>query len=67
MDLNYSTEEEAFRSEVRTWLGANLPADIREKVTGYRHLSREDIIRWHKILAAKGWSVPHWPAECSAG
>ena len=63
MDLNYSTEEEAFRSEVRTWLGANLPADIREKVTGYRHLSREDIIRWHKILAAKGWSVPHWPAE----
>jgi alkylation response protein AidB-like acyl-CoA dehydrogenase len=21
------------------------------------------LIRWHKILAAKGWSVPHWPVE----
>ena len=20
-------------------------------------------MRWHKILAAKGWSVPHWPVE----
>jgi hypothetical protein len=40
-----------------------LPADIREKVTTYRHLSREDFIGWHKILAAKGWSVPHWPKE----
>jgi alkylation response protein AidB-like acyl-CoA dehydrogenase len=63
MDLNYSAEELAFRDEVRAWLAANLPADIREKVTSYRHLAREDYIRWHKILAAKGWSVPHWPVE----
>ena len=63
MDLSFSAEESAFRNEVRTWLGANLPADIREKVTTYRGLSREDFIRWHKILAAKGWSVPHWPRE----
>ncbi len=63
MDLNYSIEEETFRQEVRAWLAANLPADIREKVTTYRHLAREDFIRWHKILAAKGWSVPHWPKE----
>jgi alkylation response protein AidB-like acyl-CoA dehydrogenase len=63
MDLNYSAEETAFRDEVRAWLVANLPADIRAKVTTYRHLAREDFIRWHKILAARGWSVPHWPAE----
>ena len=63
MDLNYSAEELAFRDEVRAWLAANLPADIRDKVTSYRHLAREDYIRWHKILAAKGWSVPHWPVE----
>ena len=63
MDLSFSAEESAFRNEVRTWLGANLPADIGEKVTTYRGLSREDFIRWHKILAAKGWSVPHWPRE----
>ncbi len=63
MDLSYSAEETAFRDEVRGWLAANLPADIRERVTSYRHLPREDMIRWHKILAAKGWSVPHWPKE----
>ena len=63
MDLSYSPEEQAFRTEVRGWLAANLPADIRAKVTGYQGLSKDDYIRWHKILAAKGWSVPHWPVE----
>ncbi len=63
MDLSYSPEELAFRNEVRDWLSANLPQDIRDKVVGYQHLSRDDFIRWHKILAAKGWAVPHWPVE----
>ena len=63
MDLSYSPEEEAFRQEVRSWLAGNLPSDIRDKVVGYQHLSKDDFIRWHKILAAKGWSVPHWPVE----
>jgi alkylation response protein AidB-like acyl-CoA dehydrogenase len=63
MDLNYSAEEQAFRHEVRTWLAEHLPADIRAKVTGYRELSKDDHLRWHRILAAKGWAVPHWPVE----
>ena len=63
MDMSYSAEELAFRDEVRAWLAAHLPADIRDKVTGYQSMAREDIIRWHKILAAKGWAVPHWPLE----
>jgi alkylation response protein AidB-like acyl-CoA dehydrogenase len=63
MDLSYSAEELAFRDEVRGWLDANLPADIRDKVVGYQGLSKDDFIRWHKILAKKGWSVPHWPVE----
>ena len=63
MDLHYSPEERAFRDEVRGWLAATLPADIRDKVTHYHHLDKEDYLRWHKILAAKGWSVPHWPVE----
>ena len=63
MDLSYSPEELVFRNEVRDWLAANLPSDIRDKVVGYRHLSKGDYTRWHKILAAKGWAVPHWPVE----
>ena len=63
MDLSYSPEELAFRNEVRAWLAANLPTDIRDKVLGYHALSKDDYVRWHKILAAKGWAVPHWPQE----
>ena len=63
MDLSYSAEERAFRDEVRGWLEANLPADIRDKVVGYQGLGKEDYVRWHRILAAQGWSVPHWPVE----
>jgi len=63
MDLGYSPEELAFRNEVRSWLADNLPSDIRDKVVNYQHLSKEDFLRWHRILAAKGWAVPHWPLE----
>jgi len=63
MDLSYSPEELAFRNEVRGWLADNLPADIRDKVVGYHGLAKADYLRWHKILAAKGWAVPHWPVE----
>src|SRR3989338_5660177 len=64
MDLNYSPEETAFRDEVRTWLDGNLPHELRDKVLDYRELSRDDLLRWHRLLAEKGWVAPDWPVEC---
>ena len=26
-------------------------------------MSKEDILKWHRILYKKGWVVPHWPVE----
>ena len=63
MDLNYSAEELAFRDQVRAWLEKNLPADLRDKVANYEHLSRGDLLRWHGILAKQGWVAPSWPKE----
>jgi alkylation response protein AidB-like acyl-CoA dehydrogenase len=63
MDLNYSPEELAFRDEVRVWLQANLPDDLREQVTNYQELEKDEIMRWHKMLAQKGWIAPEWPVE----
>jgi alkylation response protein AidB-like acyl-CoA dehydrogenase len=63
MDLNYSPEETAFRDEVQAWLGQNLPADLRDKVLNYKGLEKEDLVRWHQILAKKGWVAPDWPVE----
>jgi alkylation response protein AidB-like acyl-CoA dehydrogenase len=63
VDLNYSAGELAFRDEVRGWLRANIPPDLKEKVEGFAELSKGDVLRWHRILARKGWIAPHWPLE----
>jgi alkylation response protein AidB-like acyl-CoA dehydrogenase len=63
MDLNYSPDELAFRDTVRGWLRQNLPGDLRDKVAAYADLSREELLRWHRILAKQGWVAPSWPRE----
>jgi hypothetical protein len=63
VDLNYSPEEAAFREDVRAWLASNLPGDLKDKVASYAHLSKDDLLRWHRILAKQGWVAPAWPKE----
>jgi alkylation response protein AidB-like acyl-CoA dehydrogenase len=63
VDLNYSAEEAAFREDVRAWLASNLPQDLKQKVASYAHLSKDDLLRWHRILAKQGWVAPAWPKE----
>ncbi|MDB5821800.1 MAG: pimeloyl-CoA dehydrogenase large subunit [Herminiimonas sp.] len=63
MDLNYSTEELEFRDQVRAWLNVNLPPALKARVASYAHLSKEETMGWHRILAAKGWIAPSWPVE----
>ncbi len=63
MDLNYTSEDLAFRDEVRAFLAANLPAELQQKVRKHLRMSKPDYVRWHQILAAKGWVAPGWPAE----
>ena len=63
MDLNYSADELRFRDEVRAFIAANLPADIREKVLHGRRVGREELLRWQKILHKQGWGASNWPKE----
>ncbi len=63
MDLGFSADEIDFRNEVRAFVTASLPASIRDKIASGRHPSKDDIVNWTRILAKKGWSVPHWPKE----
>ncbi|RZL08371.1 MAG: pimeloyl-CoA dehydrogenase large subunit [Rubrivivax sp.] len=63
MDLNFTPEEQSFRDEVRTWVRANLPADISTKVHNALHLTKSDQQRWARILGAKGWHGYGWPKE----
>ena len=63
MDLNYTSEELAFRDTVRGFLDANLPADLQHKVRQHLRMSKDDYVRWHKILARQGWVAPGWPVQ----
>ncbi|MFM8588608.1 MAG: acyl-CoA dehydrogenase family protein, partial [Limnohabitans sp.] len=63
MDLAFTPEELAFRDEIRTWVHANLPREISDKVHAAQRLSREDMQRWSKILGKKGWLGYGWPSQ----
>jgi alkylation response protein AidB-like acyl-CoA dehydrogenase len=63
MNLDFTAEDLAFREEVRRFLRAELPEDIRCKMFRQSHMSKDDIVRWQRILNAKGWAVPHWAVE----
>jgi alkylation response protein AidB-like acyl-CoA dehydrogenase len=61
MDLKYNPEEQKFRAEVRAFFDAELPTDIRTKLQLGRRISKDDMVRWQKILFRKGWGAPNWP------
>ncbi len=65
MDLNLSPEDQAFRDEVRRFLDENLSEDLREAGarTGGVFADFAAGLRWHKVLAERGWSAPSWPKE----
>ncbi|HEX7013049.1 MAG TPA: acyl-CoA dehydrogenase family protein [Steroidobacteraceae bacterium] len=63
---------EAFRREVRAWLEANCPPEMREPVReesdlcwgGRRWRFKSEAQRlWLERMAARGWTVPEWPKE----
>ena len=63
MDYRFTPEEEAFRSEIQTFLKAEVPADwdfdpfeLREDTWDFAH-------SFTRKLAGKGWIAPAWPAE----
>ena len=63
MDLTFSSDELAFRDEVRAFLSSNLPADTRRKVLEGFEVSRDETVRWHQALHRRGWGGPNWPRE----
>ncbi|MGN6251730.1 MAG: acyl-CoA dehydrogenase family protein [Marmoricola sp.] len=63
MRLRLTDEEEAFRTEMRTFFTTEVPADIRETVLAGRHLSKDQIVTSQRTLNAAGLAVPNWPVE----
>ena len=61
MELMYTREQQAFRSEVRTWLSENVPPerlpsfDTAEGFAAHRE--------WERTLAEGNWGMVTWPTE----
>jgi alkylation response protein AidB-like acyl-CoA dehydrogenase len=68
---------DAFRADVRGWLEANYPAELRdpkvqtdpEAMWGGRAFagSSDPQIVWMRRMAEKGWTAPTWPTEYGGG
>ena len=63
MDLQFTPEEQAFRTEVQAFLKDKLPAELSRKVRQNLRLTKQDMERWHAILNERGWLANHWPKE----
>jgi len=61
---------DALREELRDWLAANLPDEFRRTAANPDYWPREAherAIEFCQALHARGWFVPHWPAQFEGG
>ena len=65
MDLRFTAEDEAFRTEVRDWLAEHLVgefADLRGAGgPGREHEGFEERRAWERLLGEHGWTGLGWP------
>ena len=67
MDLQFSKEDEAFRSEVRNWLEENLSGEFAQLKGRGGPGDEDELIEerraWEKRLGEAGWACVAWPEE----
>jgi alkylation response protein AidB-like acyl-CoA dehydrogenase len=66
LNFDFAEKEEAFRKEVRAWLEANLPDDLRGRAFAASRADRAEVARlraWQKSMHAAGYVGMDWPRE----
>ncbi|HWS76243.1 MAG TPA: acyl-CoA dehydrogenase [Quisquiliibacterium sp.] len=71
MNFDDNPQEAAFRAEVRAWIQANAPKELRDELElagfGQPPLRTGDVIAasraWQKKKFDAGWACLHWPKE----
>jgi alkylation response protein AidB-like acyl-CoA dehydrogenase len=73
---DFGGELDAFRLEVRDWIKANYPEELKNPVAGREEAmwggrafagSDDPQIVWMKRVAARGWTAPTWPTQYGGG
>ncbi|WP_333807069.1 acyl-CoA dehydrogenase family protein [Phenylobacterium sp.] len=64
-------DPEAFRKEVREWVEANFPAELKGRPNPMMREERakptEAQEAWRKAVGSKGWGTPTWPKAYGGG
>jgi alkylation response protein AidB-like acyl-CoA dehydrogenase len=63
MNVDFTAEELAFQEQVRVFFRDRYPQKLRDKAARGIRLSRDDHVRWQKILYEQGWAAVNWPVE----
>ncbi len=66
MDLRFSEQDEQFRAELRAWLDANLPPEMRSRAFWAGRSNDESFAirrEWETAKAAAGFAGIQWPTE----
>jgi alkylation response protein AidB-like acyl-CoA dehydrogenase len=61
IDLNFTSEQRAFRAEVRAWMEANVPQTALETLEGSEGFAQHR--EWERTLARGNWGMITWPRE----
>src|SRR3954464_2279823 len=70
------TDLDTFRSETRSWLEANCPAEMRRPFRSEKDVcwggrnwtfQSDAQRRWFEAMAERGWTVPDWPKDYGGG
>lgn len=65
MDMLNDPDLMEFRDEIRGFLNSELPAHLREAASRAASVFIDPAVSlpWQRILHARGWAAPDWPAE----
>jgi alkylation response protein AidB-like acyl-CoA dehydrogenase len=63
VDFRDTPEEARFREEVRAWLDASLPDELRGHRGGEARFDGPEVRAWSRTLYDAGWSGISWPEE----
>ncbi len=61
MDLDYTSEQQSFREEVRTWLDAHVPRDPLPSMDTEAGFAAHR--EWERVLSAGRYAMVTWPEE----
>ncbi len=63
MNIDLTREERQFRDVIRQFFSEKYPQDIRQKRDAGITLSKDDMVRWQRILNQAGYFAVNWPVE----